>query len=112
MALPSFADDVITVYRAPYKEERGTKIRDWKNATPHTVTGCSVQMRETSTSYDAREAVTVRAVVYMPPNADIEAHDKVVFDGIAYSIDGAPFLLKSPAGRVSHKKMSLIDWRG
>lgn len=112
MALPSFANDEITVYRAAFKGDRGTKIRDWAKATHHTISGCSVQMRETSTSYDAREAVSVRAVIYLPPDADIEAHDKVVYETVEYAIDGAPLLLKSPTGRLTHKKATLIDWRG
>jgi hypothetical protein len=112
MALPSFARDTITVKRASVIDDRGTQIRDWDNPVEHTVTGCSVQFRETSTSYDAREAVTVRAVVYMPPDADIETGDMVVFDDVEYAIDGAPFLMRSPTGRTSHKKATLVDWRG
>lgn len=112
MALPSFAKDSITVYRAPLADDRGTKVRDWSRATYHQVTGCSVQFRETGTAYDAREAITVRAVVYMPPDANIQAEDQVVFDGVRYSIDGSPFLLRSPSGRVSHKKATLVDWEG
>lgn len=112
MALPSFAKDTITVSRATAIDDRGTQVRDWDNAKSHTVAGCSVQFRETSTSYDAREAVTVRAVVYMPPDADIATGDRVTFDGVEYAIDGSPFLMTSPTGRVSHKKATLVDWRG
>ena len=34
----------------------------------------------------------------------VEEHD--------VAIDGAPLLIKSPTGRLSHKKATLIDWRG
>ena len=111
--LPSFANDTVTVERAPLIESRGTTIRDWKNAVPHEIQGCSFQPAEGSTAWtDARQGVTVRAVLYLPPGSDIQEGDRVVYAGHKYSIDGAPMPWNSPTGRVSHVQASLIDWRG
>ena len=41
MALPSFCRETVTVLRAPLVDQRGTKVRDWSQATEHFVTGSS-----------------------------------------------------------------------
>ena len=111
--LPSFCRDVVTITRAPLVESRGTKIRDWSQATTHTVAGCSVQPGGTDGTWgEQRNGATVRATLYAPPGANIEFADRVSFGGVAYSIDGAPQEWRSPTGRVTHMTMPLIDWRG
>lgn len=111
--LPSFARDVVTVYRAPLIESRGTQIRDWNNATSHTVAGCSFQPTSTATTWaDERHTHDIRASLWLPPGADIEAEDKVEYEGHTYAIDGAPLPWKSPTGLVDHVVANLIDWRG
>lgn len=112
MALPSFCRDVVTILRASEKNSRGVIIRDWDNPTSHTISGCSVQPQDTSTSYDSREGVTVRAKAYLPPNADIQAGDHVEWNGHVFAIDGEPLPINSPTGRLLHVKAQLIDWEG
>lgn len=112
MALPSFCRDEVTILRPSEKYSRGVKIRDWDNTSTHVISGCSVQPQDTSTSYDSREGVTVRAKLYLPPNADIQVGDHVEWDGHVFAIDGEPLPINSPTGRLLHLKAQLIDWEG
>lgn len=112
MALPSFCRDTITVVRASEKESRGVVIRDWDKTTTHTIAGCSVQPADTSTTYDVREGVTVRARAYLPPGSDIKAGDRIDWNGYSFAIDGQPLPINSPTGRLLHIKAQLIDWEG
>lgn len=113
MPLPSWASDEVTVWRAPLVESRRTEVRDWANATSHTIAGCSVQPASTASSFnDPRASDVIRATLYAPPNSDLLAGDKVEFDGNAYSVDGQPQTWRSPFGRATHMVANLIDWRG
>ena len=111
--LPGFCRDAVTVVRAPLKDSRGTKVRDWANAVPHEIEGCSVQPSGTDADYsDARQPLRHRMTLYAPPGADIEAHDRIAFDGQSYEIDGIPMPYRSPTGRVSHVVCDLVAWEG
>lgn len=111
--LPSFASDTVTIERAPLVESRGTLVPDWESAQPHEAAGCSFQPAQGSSAWnDPRQASTVRAVLYLPPNSDIREGDRVRYGDASYSVDGAPLPWKSPTGRVSHVVASLVDWRG
>lgn len=111
--LPSFARDVVTIHRPKLCEERGAQVKDYSDASTHVVTSCSFQPSQSSTNWtDPRQAVTVRAVLFAPPSADIKRDDLVEFDGVKYAIEGAPHSWKSPSGRVDHIQCSLIDWEG
>lgn len=112
MALPSFARTAVTIKRPRVIVERGVEVMDTTDPVAHVVKGCSIQFRDTDTTLDQRTAVTVRAVIYFPPSADVKAGDMVVYDGVEYKIDGAPLRIESPTGRMSHKKATLVDWEG
>lgn len=110
--LPSFCNDSVTVERAPLVEVRGTFEPDWGHPVSMEVAGCSFQPVQGSTAWtDPRQAVTIRATLYMPPDAPVQAGDRIRYDGNLYAIDGAPMPWKSPTGRVSHIQCSLVDWR-
>ena len=111
--LHSWCQDVVTVTRAPWKNTRGTKVRDWDNATEHTVCGCSVQPATTMRDFaDRAEQVTDRWTLYAPPCADLATGDRITCNGQTYEIEGAPFKWKSPTGAVSHKHANLVKWSG
>lgn len=112
MALPTFAKDTVTVARAATTNKRGVSVKDWGNAKTHTIDGCSFQPQSTSSGLDTREAVIVRAKLYLPPGSDIQAGDRVSFDGETFLIDGAPLTKRSPSGRLSHIIAFLVDWEG
>ena len=112
MALPSFAKETITVQRATTKLERGVEVLDWDNPKTHTIDGCSVQLSWTNSHRDSRDAIVLGVFAYLPPDADIAANDKVIYEGAEYCVDGAPFLSKSPTGRLSYIRASLKEWEG
>lgn len=111
--LPSFCRQTVTRLRAPYIEQRGTKVRDWSNPDQLEVTGCSVQGTTGSTTWtDDRHPVTAGATLYAPPGADIVDGDRIVYNGTTYAVDGAPVEWQSPTGMVDHVTANLTTWRG
>lgn len=111
--MPSFARDSVKIIRGKVTEERGTTVIDFADAKTHDIGRCSFQPVSSATTWtDARQAVTVRAVLYLPPSADIRSGDIVEFNGVRYAIDGAPHEWRSPSGRVDNIQCSLIDWQG
>ena len=111
--LPSWCKQTVTVLRAPMRTVGARTERDWANAQPHTVPGCSLQQTGTSTGFGAVDAVaTADAVLYAPPNADIADGDRVEFGGAIYVVDGIPSNCQSPTGRVSHVQARLSKWAG
>lgn len=110
--LPSFARKTVTIERAPYIDSRGTQVRDWSQAAAHEVAGCIVQPVSGSTAWtDPTQAVTVRATLWLPPSADVQADDRVTVDGSRYRIEGAPMAWQSPTGVIDHIEAALVDWR-
>jgi len=110
--LHSWCDDTVKVTRAPWMETRGTKVRDWANATTHTVGGCSVQPASTSRNFERAQQETDRWTLYAPPQSDIQAGDRINHHGATFEVDGAPYTWKSPTGRVTHMQAPLVEWRG
>lgn len=85
----------ITILRAglvtdAYGNE-GTE-RDWANATPTTVPGCSVQSEPSAEFTRDRDAVLIRKEVFAPPATDLTATDRVEHDGHTFDVDGDPQL--------------------
>lgn len=116
--LPSWCKDAVMVLRAPLiTTQRGTEVQDWSHPQRIPIEGCSVQpansAANTRTAFDdIRQNTTINAVLYASPDADIQAHDRVVANGVTYTLDGEPLLLRSPTGRVNHKVCNLIEWSG
>ncbi len=113
MAIPSWASQSIIVIRPGVKEQRGSEVPDWENATRFTVGGCSVQPASTGLSQDGRVlGVFDGMTAYLPPGTDIREGDRVEFDGNVYTINGTPRLWQSPTGRASHVQVNLRRWEG
>lgn len=110
--LHSWCNETVTVERAPWKDVRGTKVRDWSAKTVHTVGGCSVQPASTSRNFERAQQETDRWTLYAPPGADVEAGDRITHHGGTYEVDGSPFTWKSPTGRVTHMQAHLVEWSG
>ena len=45
-------------------------------------------------------------------DADIQAGDRIIWNGDTYEIDGEVFHTKSPTGRVSSTRCTLVKWSG
>ena len=111
--LPSFCKDSVTVKRAQLVDRRGSKVLDWSNPTSTTLKGCSVQPSTTSRDFDGRTVQVYEGwTLYALPGSDLQAGDRIEYDGLTFEIDGAPMKQPSPTGRVSHIWARLAEWRG
>lgn len=109
----SFMTETVTVLRAPLVDRRGTKVRDWGDATSHELHGCLVTGVATSQDRDGRVTqVDDRRRLRCMYDADVEKGDRVVWDGATYEVDGEVFKTKSPTGRVSSTRCALARWEG
>lgn len=109
----SFMNETVTVIRAPLKDVRGTKVRDWANAATHAVENCLVTAQSTMQDRDGRElqisdTYRLRAMY----DADIDAGDRITWDGETFEVDGDVFKTKSPTGRVSSTRCAISKWSG
>ena len=111
--LPSFCRDSVTVKRAALVDSRGSKVLDWSNPTEIHLSRCSVQPSTSARDFDGRTIqVTEDWTLYAPPGSDIQAGDRIEWNGVTFEIDGAPMPWQSPTGRVSHVWARLKEWRG
>lgn len=114
--LPSFTQrngQAVTRIRPGSKTERGSTVPDWSEASELVISGCSVQPAGTSLSQDGRVlGVTDGCTVYLPPNADVKAGDRIRYDGELYTITGDPRRWCSATGRLDHIMLSIERWRG
>lgn len=109
----SFANDTITRVRPATKSVRGSDIPDWDNASSLSIAGCSVQPSSTSLSQDGRVlGVSDGMTCYCPYDADIQAGDRVQFEGLTYTVIGEPRRWKSPTGNRSNMQVNLERWSG
>ena len=112
--LSTWANDTITVLRAPLVESRGGQVRNWAAAEPHQITGCSLQDTASETGDRAGRAQNTQrlADLYLPPGADIQEGDRVSLGDATYELDGAPLRLRSPFGGCDHTLAHLVSWKG
>ena len=111
--LPSFCRDAVTVKRAQLTDKRGTKVLDWSNPLEFELSGCSMQPNTTTRDFDGRTIqVTEDWTIYAPPGSDLQAGDRIEWQGLEFEINGAPMPWSSPTGRVSHIWARLNEWRG
>ena len=114
--LPSFTiqnGKTVTRLRPGVKTQRGSQVPDWSNVERLEISGCSVQPAGTALSQDGRVlGVSDGYTVYMPPNTDVQAGDRIVYDGDTYTIDGRPRRWKSATGRLDHIMISIERWTG
>lgn len=79
----------VTVERAAFIADAfNNQTRDWPNAVPHTVTGCSVQPLTGPEVIVGRDTIVSRWQIFAPPGADLLATDRVVYAGDTYDVDG------------------------
>ena len=109
----TFAHDTITAIRPSQRAIRGTTLPDRENATEHNVKNCSFQPAGSSLSLDGRVlGLTDGATCYGPYEADIEAGDRIRFEGKVYTINVVPRRWRSPTGLRNHVMLNLEEWSG
>ena len=109
----SFMNDTVTVLRAPIIEKNGMEKRDWTNADDFEVTDVMVTSQNTSRDFEDRTLqVSDRRTLRANYDADIKAGDRIVWNGSTYEVEGDVFHTKSPTGRVSSTRYTLVRWAG
>lgn len=109
----SFFRDTVTIIRAPLEMRNGSEYRDWNNAASHELEHVQVTAAGTSRDFAGRaESITDRRTLRANYDADIQEGDRVAFEGNLYEIDGEVFHTKSPTGRASSTRCTLMRWKG
>lgn len=109
----SFMTDTATVIRAPLITVNGGQIRNWPGAAMHTLSRIQITAQSTSRDFEGRVTqVTDRRTLRAPYDADIQPGDRVQWNGVTYEVDGEVFHTKSPTGRVSSTRCTLVRWEG
>ena len=94
--------------------ERGSVIFDWSadKISKKTISGCSVQPSATSLSIDGRVlGVGEQLTAYLPEGSDVQAGDRIEYDGEVYTIQGEPKIWKA-AANLSNVQLILNRWEG
>lgn len=109
----SFFRDTVTIIRAPLEVKNGSEYRNWDKATSHELEHVQVTAAGTSRDFAGRtESITDRRTLRANYDADIQEGDRVAFEGNLYEIDGEVFHTKSPTGRASSTRCTLMRWKG
>jgi len=90
VAIPSFAQQTITVLRPAWAADHGTDVADWTTPSEHDVSGCSVQPQPGAEDLTHRDAVTTLWRLIAPVDADLLDNDRVrAPDGQTYEVTGS-----------------------
>lgn len=109
----SFMRDTATVIRAPKATRNGQEYFDWSKSTQHEIQRVQCTPQATTRDFGDRTLnVSDRRTFRAPYNADIQAGDRVVWNGEMYEVDGEVFHTKSPTGRISVTRCNLVRWYG
>ena len=109
----SFMKDSVIRQRAAVITKNGAEIQDWSNTATATIEGVQVTAQGTSRVFaDRTVQIEDRRTLRAPYHADIEAGDRIVWEGNTYEIEGDVFHTKSPTGRVSSTRCTLVRWCG
>lgn len=110
--LPSFCKDIVTRIRPGAKESRGSIIPDWTTATEKDIGGCSMQPASTSLTQDGRVlGLLDEYTLFLPPDADVQAGDRIRYNGQVYEIDG-DVRVQPAALRLDHIELRLRRYAG
>lgn len=109
----SFFRDSVTVKRPQISTKNGMEYLDWTNASVRTINRVQVTAQASSMEFSGRTLnLTDKRLLRAAYNADIQAGDHVIWNGEEYAIDGEVYHTKSPAGRASSTRCTLIRWQG
>lgn len=110
--LPSFCTQEVERIRPSTKESRGSTILDWSKTSNLTINGCSMQPASTTLSEDGRVlGISDLYTLFAPADADIEAGDRIEFEGKTYTVVG-DVRVQPAASRLQHIEISLRRYHG
>ena len=108
----SFWRQTITRLRPTETTSRGSTIYDWSNPDELDIPNCSVQPSGTSLTQDGRvQGIQDGLTVYAPAGVDIQAGDRIRYNGNVYTINGDPQIWPG-AVALDHVQLNLVRWRG
>ena len=111
--VPSWCRQSITRLRPGTTTERGSTVFDWSKPNELTINGCSVQPGSTSLSEDGRVlGISDGYTAYLPPTADVQAGDRIVYNGETFEIRGDIRPWHSATGAVDHILLNLARYSG
>ena len=111
--LPSFFNHGVLRVRPGVTIQRGSEISDWSNTSELLISGCNVQPASTGLSQDGRVlGISEGLICYMPPDADVQAGDRIVYEGAIYTMLGAPKRWNSASGGLDNIQLDLQRWQG
>ena len=109
----SFMTDSVVRLRAASTTKNGMEQKNWTNATSVTISHVQVAAQSTSRDFEGRVLnVSDRRTLRAMYDADIQAGDRIIWNGETYEIKGEVFHTKSPTGRVSSTRCTLVKWSG
>lgn len=113
--LPAFCTQQIIRLRAiATKNVRGTITPDWTHdVDTSTIEASSVQPSGGTVDVNGRVlGIASSYNVFVNPDADIHAGDRIQYNDQIYDIDNEPGIWQSPTGRVSNKQFSMTLHKG
>lgn len=109
----SFFTDTVTVLRPESTTKNGMQHYDWDDPEEITITNVQITGQSTSRDFEGRQLqLSDRRTLRAAYDADIQKGDRVVWDDVTYEIEGEVFHTKSPTGRVSSTRCTLVRWDG
>lgn len=109
----SWAKQTIKRIRPNTKTVRGSDVRDWEKAEELEIPGCSMQPAGNSLSMNGHDVgIFDGYTCYAPYNADIQAGDRIEFDGQIFEINGEPNKWTSATGKLNNMLLNLVRWSG
>lgn len=114
MAWPfSWANETIKRIRPGVKTVRGSDVRDWDNTDEVEIGGCSMQPGGNTLSQNNHELGLFDGYTcYAPITADIQAGDRIEFNGEIFEINGEPNRWTSATGNLNNMLLNLVRWSG
>lgn len=112
--IETYLGDSIVVLRATVTTDAyGNRVTDWADATATTVLA-RVEPTSSSENQGARERdqVITRYEVWVNPDADVIASDRVQYAGLTLAVDGEPLLVKDSSGTPHHKTFTMTASKG
>ena len=113
--LPTFCNQTVLRIRPGTTTSRGQPIPDWSadKVSKEYIEGCSMQPASTTLSEDGRVlGISDLYTLFAPPDADIDAGDRIEFNGKVYEVYGDVRVQPSATGRLDHIQITLRRYHG
>lgn len=109
----SFMRDSVTRIRGVVKTKNGSRYVDWSEPDELVISNVQVAVQPTTRDFDDRLlSVTDRRTLRAAYDADIQAGDRIRWQGSLYEVEGEVFHTISPTGKASSTRCTLVRWQG